>query len=254
MSVENVVRKRALMLERIGKSALNVKFPDEFELYVMALELVDSTGKTLRYFIFPVMPSSFEQSDTQIHNIKKTLSGVSVLSTPGFIPGDITLSGNFGRKFRVLLGSDYKDLANSFKDTSGKVTAKSSGKGAQEFFDDRVKTGYGCCKVLEDIVYDANALDADGGVRTLIFHNLALNNSYLVKAMSLRFSQSQDTNMIWNYSLVLKSIAGIEALFTKQQLEQQRQKLVVSGYIQDRLNNVMNALTSSIAKAEEKYS
>ena len=255
MSIENAVLRRGIALfGGLGKVGLNLKFPDEFELYVLALELIDSSGDTLRYFIFPVNPSNIDEAKPEITNIKKTLNGVVSLSTPNFVPTDITLTGNFGRKFKVLLGEDYQDFANSFKDTSsGKLTKKSVIKGVGEFFDERVKSGYGCTKILEDIVNESKQLDDFGGMKTLVFHNLALGNSYIVKPMSLRFFQSQESNMIWNYSLTLKSVAPLEALLNQQQLEEVRFRLSMSGWVQNQTNRLMNKLTEVVSKTNTNF-
>lgn len=252
MSVDNVARKYSAGIEQLGKVAMNARYPNEFELYMIALELIDSRGKTLNYFIFPVMPSSLSEDSQQIHNIKRTLGGVSVLSTAGFVPTDITLSGNFGRKFRVLLGDNWQDITSSFLDGSGQMTKDSFKEGSKEVFDQRVKTGYGCCKVLEEIVNSANLLDSIGGVKTMIFHNLALGNSYVVKSMGLTFSQTQESNMIWQYSLRLKSIAPLSALYSSKQLREQRLRLGVQGFLQSRVNTLVNSLSSMLARSTNK--
>lgn len=244
MSIENVVRKRTELVERVGKTALNVKYPDEFELYVIALELVDSKSNTLEYFIFPVMPNSIDESQPYINNIRKTQSGVSVMSSNNFNTVDINISGSFGRKFRVLLGADYKEFISSFKSESGKVTKSSFKKGIKDSFDKRIKTGYGCYKVLEDIIKQSGQLDLYGGVKTLIFHNLALGNSYIVKPLTLRPSQSQESNMIWNYTLNMKGIGNLKSLSSAKDLQEQRRRLVISGFTQSRVDGLLNTLTS----------
>lgn len=236
MSLEGAISKRTESLTRVGKIGLNVQFPTEFELYVLAFELIDSNSNTLQYFIFPVNPSSLEQSENFNSNVKKTQNGVVVLSSPNFIPLDISLSGTFGRKFRVLLGSDYKSFINSFKN--------SLKEGVKDFFDERVKSGYGCCKILEEIIRESNKLDEYGGVKTLILHNLAFGNSYIVIPTNLRFSMSQESNMIWNYQLSLKAI-GDRSIFTKaKQQTEQRFRLVLSGFLQSRVDNTLNTITT----------
>lgn len=258
MSIENAVSRRAGLLTQVGKSALNIMYPNEFELYLIALELVWFNGNkdnalgstTLSYFIFPVMPSSFDETKNKLTNIKKTLGGVSVLSSSGFNPTDISISGSFGRKFRVLLQTDYQDLISGFQ-TNGKTTLSSILSGGVNVFDSMTKTGYGCCKVLESI-YDAageQILDSSTGVSNtaLILHNLALGNSYFVKPLNLRFSQSQDSNMIWNYNLNLKSIAPLDSIYDNKDLQNQRQRLVISGYVQDRVDQTVNKITSLLS-------
>lgn len=243
MSIENAVRNKAVLLEQVGKSTLNTKYPKEFELYLCALELINEDGKTLRYFVFPVMPSNLEETQGHITNIKKTLAGVTVLSTPTFVPIDISISGNFGRKFRILLGADYVDFISSFKTEDGKVTQDSVAKGIGQTFDERIKTGFGCCKILEDIVNESNKVD-ENGIRSLIFYNPAFGNSYLVKPMNLKFSQSQETNMIWSYSLQLKAIASLESLQTSAEIEDEAKRLNTTGYVQKQVDRVVSGLTS----------
>lgn len=253
MSIDNVARNRLFQLERLGKAVMNMRYPKDFELYLCALELMDQEGNTLRYFVFPVMPSSMEENKPKITNIKKTLAGITVLSTPTFIPTEINLSGNFGRKFRILLGSDYTDFISSFKTVDGDITKESFRDGVVEVFDDRVKTGYGCIKILEEIVEQADQID-EKGVRRLVFYNLALGNSYLVKPMNLKFSQSEESNMIWNYSLQMKSIAPLESLMTSSELEDQRQRLIITGFIQKGVDNLVNKLTGLAARSENALS
>jgi hypothetical protein len=242
MSIENAVRNKALLIERLGKSALNVKYPREFELYVVALELVDGDGNTLKYFIFPVNPSSLDEVDPKLTNIKKTLAGVVSLSTTTFIPGDVTLSGNFGRKFKILLGGTFTSLISSFATQGGKVTLGSVKDGFQEFFDERIKTGYGCFKILEEIVEAADVVD-DKGPRRLIWHNLAFGTAYLVKPISLRKNMTQDTNMIHNYFLQLKTIAPLDVLKAAEKNEEERLKLSTTAYVQTQTDRLVNGLT-----------
>ena len=254
MSIENaVLRRTTALLGGLGKAALNLKHPDEFELYVLALELVDSNGDTLKYFVFPINPSNIDESKQEITNIKKTLNGVVSLSSPSFIPTDITLAGNFGRKFKVLLGEDYQEVLSSFKDSAtSKATGKSLKNGVKELFDKRIKTGYGCCKVLEEMIEDVKKTDENGGVKTLIFHNPALGNSYIVKPLSLRFFQSQESNMIWNYNLTLKSTAPLKAFMSAAQLEEVRYRLSATAWIQTQTNRVVNKLSEVVDKTLTK--
>lgn len=242
MSIENVARNRAVLLEQIGKAALNVQFPQEFELYVVALELVSASGKTLRYFIFPVMPSSIEEVRPELTNIKKTIGGISVVSDSSFVPKDINLAGTFGRKFRILLGEDFVEMTQSLK--TGQKTLKEA---AKDLFDVRAKTGYGCTKILQDIIEESKVVDEEGP-RRLYFYNLALGNSYMVKPMNLRFSMSEQSNMIWQYSLQLKAVAPLDQILTD--FKDQTKQLVITSYAQKQVNRIVNNLTRTIAQAD----
>jgi len=228
----------ASLLGGVGRAVLNIQFPKEFELYMCALELIDQEGTTLRYFIFPVMPSSIEETQPQITNIKKSLAGITVLSNPTFVPGDVSLSGNFGRKFRILLGNNYEDLISSFKRKDSREKAFKT-----QVFDSRIKTGYGCCKILEEIVAESKIVD-EKGIRRLIFYNPALGNNYLVKPLNLKFSMSQESNMIWNYSLTLKTVASLESFNSTLETKQSEERLVTTGYAQKQMGRVLSALTS----------
>lgn len=245
MSIENAARKHLGVLTSIGKVGLNIIHPKEFELYLCALELTDENYNTLKYFVFPVMPTNMDETQTLSSNIKKTLGGVVVLNTPTFIPRDIVIAGTFGRKFRVLLGDDMVDFTSSFTTTGG-VSPSSIAGGVGQIFDDRIKTGYGCLKILEEIVNAANIVDNIGS-RRLIFHNPALGNSYLIKPMSLKLSQSQETNMIWSYSLSMKAIASLEHLMSSQKLQNERLRLDATGYIQQATNRAIDAITQMIS-------
>lgn len=241
MTLDGAIAQQRAKVGEFGKAILNVQYPNEFELYLMGLELTDQNFNTIRYFVFPVMPSSIDENLPQLNNIKKTMAGVTVLSSPTFNPTDINLNGTFGRRFRVLLGTDASDLVSSFK-ADGKLTAKSILGGAASFFDNRIKTGYGCIKILQDIIDQSQQVD-EKGIRHLILYNPALGNNYLVKPINLRFNQSQDSNMIWNYNLQLKSIAPLESIKTQQQLKQARFRLNSTGYAQKQAQNVVNALS-----------
>lgn len=244
MSIEGVVLKHALSLVSIGKMGLNIAHPREFELYMCALELVDEDMNTLQYFVFPTMPTNMDESQTFASNVKRTLGGVTVLSTPTFTSKDVVLAGTFGRKFRVLLGESYEEVIASFKTETGKVTGKSLWRGVKNIFDKRVKTGYGCIKILEEIVEEVNKIDPETKkARRLILHNPAIGNSYIVKPVSLKQSMSQETNMLWSYSLNLKAVADLRDIYNKEELQQQRFRLVATGYIQRKIDTAVNGIT-----------
>lgn len=248
MSIEGVALKHASSLVSIGKIGLNIAYPKEFELYICALELVDEDFNTLQYFVFPTMPTNMDENQSFSSNVKKTLGGVVVINSPTFIPRDITLAGTFGRKFRVLLGDSYEELISSFKNQGGKLTGKSILGGIKTVFDKRVKTGYGCMKILEEIVNEANKIDPETKkARRLILHNPAIGNSYLVKPMSLKQSMSQETNMIWSYSLSLKAIANLEDIYSDEDLKKQRFRLNATSYLQKKIDAVINKVTELIS-------
>jgi hypothetical protein len=110
MGVQAAIAQRNGLLNSIGRSGLNMKYPDEFELYVIALELTDENFITQQYFVFPINPSSIEETEPKLTNIRKTLGGITVLRNTTFVPTQISLSGTFGRNFKVLIGEKYEDF------------------------------------------------------------------------------------------------------------------------------------------------
>jgi hypothetical protein len=242
MTLQQAALTQVAKLGEVGKAALNLQYPNEFELYVIALELTDQNFNTLKYFVFPIMPNGLDENIEQLVSVKKTMAGVSVLSSPTFNPTTISLNGSFGRSFKIVLGSDAQELLHSFTTSTGAVTGKSILAGAANFFDNRIKTGYGCIKILQDIIEQSQQVD-EKGIRHLILYNPALGNNYLVKAVNLRFNQSLDSNMIWNYNLQLKSIAPLEAIKTKQELDDARFRLNSTSYAQKQSQRLVNGLS-----------
>ncbi len=244
MSVESTFSRFDSLNRSIGKRALNALFPNDIELYVISLELVNSSKQTEGYFVFPINPSSINEPLNPIQSIKKTAGGVTTMNTTTFTPSDITLQGNFGRKFKFLLGKEVLNFsALKFTPSISKPTF------AQEF-DASIKTGYGCCKVLESIIKKSNTLDSNGQPYALYFYNLALGNSYLIKATSINFYQNQESNMIWNYNLTIKSLINVEDV-TEDNQNSLTQSLSANSAIQDRVNSIGNStsrLTSNFGK------
>ena len=176
---------------------LHVLFPEDFEFYNMALELVNNkTGIVTDRFIFPVMPDNVNIVNTKITNIRKTAQGVSVLNNNSFIPIDIRIDGTFGRKFKLTVGS--YELPDPSLVTSGMIPSVP--------FAASVKTGYGALKQLERL-YEKSTRTRDGKTNTLILYNMAYNQQYVVKPMSLQSNQGVSENMIWRYTLSLQAVA-----------------------------------------------
>ena len=210
----DLIKDRLVSLTNtIGKSGVSSLFPNDIELYFFALELV-SNGKILEYFVFPVNPQSIKESNTPLMNVKRTAGGITTLSTQTFVPTDITFSGNFGRNFKFLVNSQLISFSSlSFGDLSN-ITANN----ISQQFSPTIKSGYGCMKILERIVNKANQINKETGQPSQLYlYNLALGNNYLVKPVNVTFSQDLNSNMIWNYTLSLKSLARIEDITNTNQ-------------------------------------
>ena len=218
-----------------GKVGLNAVFPNDFEAYMMGLELVNGSGEVEEYFVFPVNPNQLVEVSKRITSIRKTLGGVSIHSTEKFIPTDITMQGTFGRKLKFLIGDDIINFAGlSFGFKKNRFKFDFNTNAAARELTRQVKTGYGCIKVLESVCNRSETLDENGKPYELYLYNLALGNSYLVKVLDLTFSQSEQMNMIWSYNLVLKSIAPIDQVKRRSALNLIR--ATGAGFVQSTAN------------------
>lgn len=196
-----------------GRSYINSLYPNEIEYYAAALELVDGDGFTEDFFSFPVMFKSYRENRVTNTNIEKTMAGVVITANPTFVPFDIHMNGNFGRKFKK---NPYSANANS-----GSSSTPGSSTDFQHqtlpsvtvtkkipVFSTEYKTGYGCYKIMERIILKAQKQDSNYKPYQLFFYNLALNSNYLVEPISLEPNQNRESsNMIWEYNLHLKAVA-----------------------------------------------
>jgi hypothetical protein len=174
-------------------SLLHALFPNDFEFYSIAFELINKLGVPTDRFILPVMPDSIEISKRKITNVRKTAQGVSVLTNNSFVPIDIKISGSFGRKFKMMVGSyEMPNLADGLPTSIP--------------FAGTVKTGYGAVKMLERL-YEKSTRASNGKTNRLIFYNLAFNQQYAVKILNFQASQSVSENMIWRYSMTIQAIS-----------------------------------------------
>ncbi len=209
-----------------ARSALHLSFPNDFEYYMMALELTDYEGRTIDYFVFPVNPDMYRQDEPSVTTIRKTMGGVSAVGNSSFVPIPIRINGNFGRKFRLMIGkdSDTPDFGVANYSTLSGVVNKEGfingigGKFKKATINSRVKTGYGATKILQAIC-DKSKADIDGKPNRLYFYNPAFGVNYLVKLVNFSPIQSHDSsNMIWNYELSLTAIALLESVVGSSKL------------------------------------
>jgi hypothetical protein len=194
---------------KVGRTILSTKYPSDFEMYIMSLELTDSEGRTIDYFSFPVMPQQITKTENKKVNIKKSASGVTVLISDSFTPSDLVIKGNFGRSFKLLLKPNVSsEEGYGFKGFFGNTHVEKAK------LDSGIKTGFGCIKILQDIIDKSIQLDSKGRPNRLYLYNMALSESYLVSITPQGFnlSQTYDSNMIWNYSLSLSILAPLEAI------------------------------------------
>jgi len=177
-----------------GRLALHTLFPDEFEYYLIAFEVVDGTKITDR-LILPVMPDRIAINQNKIINVKKTAAGIVSYMNDSFVPVNITISGTLGRRLRLLLGN---------KQTKG-IDEPTQGD-----FVPNVKTGYGATKLLQRIFDKSTQTNKAGKPYRIHFYNLAYNKNYLIQFRSFDLSQDPEHNMYWQYNITMTAIAPAE--------------------------------------------
>lgn len=206
-------------LNTATKMALNTLYPNEFEVYMVTLELVDKDDNLLDYFTFPINPESISKSQPYVKQIDRSYGAVVVNKTGKFAPQDITIKGNFGRQFKFVT----RDKSIKNVSWSGLLPWTKDDDSNLEF-NRYYKSGYGCFKIVQNICKKADELD-DGYARKLYFHNLALGESYLVEVLNFQGSQSSSSNMLWNYDLRMKIISNV---FDKNPVKTLGERLVTS--------------------------
>lgn len=207
--LNNISKKGANELHRtvidsvlkVGKSALHALIPDDYEYYLCSLELYDSDFNKEGFLSFVVMPDQISESHTPIQTMTKTHGGIVTTFNPTFAPIDISFSGTFGKKFRMVTNAvqdpSKKSGGNILNINFGKIGNLGVG----------VKSGYGLTKVLESILSKSNSTDYKGKPYFLVFNNYAFNTSYLVNVVNFQFTQSYEQNMIWYYNVALKAVS-----------------------------------------------
>lgn len=184
----------------VGKAAMHAAAPDDYEYYLMSLELIDSSYNQKGFISFVVMPDDISENHQPIQSVVKTHKGIVTVFNDSFAPVDISLSGSFGRKFRLIANIKDPGLArqkNLFNLNFGKMLGMGTG----------VKSGYGLTKVLEHILQNASLTADDGKPYFLIYKNYSLNTMYVVDVVSYSIRQSLGSNMMWNYSIQLRAVA-----------------------------------------------
>lgn len=240
-----------MIVPDISRAILSQIYPKDFEYYMVALELVNGAGDTIDYFAFPVLPTAITKSENKRISIKKSYRSTLVLTSTAFTPQDITIKGNFGRSFKILVG--VKEILNgvAFRNSTKagvfELSQLANGSTPQPVnqFEPFVKTGYGATKLLQSIIHKSDGSD-DTGPWRLYFYNFALGESYLVVApsKSLTLEQNDSTmNMIWNYTLNLTIIAPLESIKNKITTSS-TMKLLTKSAIQSNVNRVGREMSS----------
>lgn len=221
MATEPGNRRKQLFMD-LGRAGAHALFPNDFEYYLITLELVNSKDDTIDYLAFPVNPDAMGYTQTTLTNVKKTLGGIVELDTTSFIPRKMNFSGSFGRKFRILLKPlelsvkrGVNNLGNDNYGPGGGGQIPGTGKLeiTTNVFDPRIKTGYGTIKLLESILEKSKGLDEEGKPFRLYLYNPALGHNWMVTFKNFSASQDYSTsNMMWRYNVDLDIIAPLASI------------------------------------------
>lgn len=250
-TIRNTVNEQ---IANVGRAAVSNLFPRDVEYYMCALELTTAEGDTIDYFAFPIMPKNIQKSEHHKTSYYHGLNSTIILNTDTFTPGEITLSGDFGRSFKVLFDGLGKDIVKfrgvRFSRENGvythdDVNGKFNFKVPELAFS--IKSGYGCIKVLQSIISKAKG-QVDGKSFRLYFYNPALGESYLVVPTKnpLTIQQDESRNMIWGYTLNLTVLAPMEKVVTWDKRVTSLAKGTSIDLIQKGVNNLLGDLAKYV--------
>lgn len=248
MSREAVELNFNQKIRELGRGALNAIYKNDIEFYLLALEVVSSTGDTIDYFAWPVLPQEIRETHQEITNIRKTIGGVYVLKNTTFNPRVITLSGTFGRRFKLLVNNKQFELAGfrlSINNGKFKITPPNLLEERIPEFSSIAKTGYGCIKIIESMKEKSKQLDENGQPYSLYFYNPILGNNYQVEIMNFSHMQNEvENNMLPAYSLQLTAIAPLESVLSRLSNIKSALKNVSFSSLQKTANAIISNLKS----------
>lgn len=213
---------------KLVQGLMHVMSPFNYEYYLSAFELVDSNGRTVMYFQFPLNPQSITVSEQRGHDIQRTFSSVVVTDSDTFVPTIIDISGNFGRELKVMalnksgrteIGTAAAMISEEFTTDAIHNTYRARKWSKMIGANTLVMTGYGAIKMMQIITSCDTLLGKDNQPFKLIFHNYSAGDSMWVKVKNLQIKQSLDSNMIWNYTCNMDAIAPAEyvcGIFSKK--------------------------------------
>jgi len=229
-----IINKYMSLTKQLGKAAVSAFYPNDVEYYLCAFELVGSSGVE-GYFVFPIQPSSISKTEPSRTNIKKSLSGITVLKNSSFVPQELSIKGNFGRRFKILSNLNGTAFA------SVNIAKKSGLTFDTPTLSQSIKTGYGAIKVLQKIIEESNKVDNNGMPKQLYFYNMGLGESYLVTIppSGVNFTQTEDRNMIWQYSINMTILAPLKDVATPyENVSQANRNIMAKGAISKLINVV----------------
>lgn len=233
-------------VSQLGKAALHALYPNEFEYYSLSLELVDFLGRTVDYFTFPVLPSNIEENVRELTNVRKTMTGINVLKNPTFTPSQITISGDFGKMFKVIVNGQSIQFAGLSISQGHFTIDPLSAVRTFTQFSSFAKTGYGCVKVVEAMKQKSKQLDTNSKKPySLYLYNPILGNNYQVEFDSFKMGQNDKTNnMIHRYTMQFTSVAPLDTLLSRAANLKSAIKNLAFSNLQKSANQVAKNLSS----------
>ncbi len=248
MSLQAIEASFKEKLGQLGRVALSALYSKDFEAYVVALQLCNSNGDTVDYFSWPVLPDEIRETHSEITLIRKTIGGVYVLKNTTFNPRQISMSGTFGKRFKIVINNTPVSFAGfSLSQKNGKFNITPPNFLGQKVpeFSSFAKTGYGCVKVLESMKEKSKQLDENGKPHVLYFYNPVLGNNYQVEFNNFTHMQdSSQYNMLPAYSLQMTAVASLDSLLGSQ-LKSAIKNLSI-GVLQKSANNIATNLKSGL--------
>lgn len=237
--IKKIWESKALALGYTAAATLmSSLYQVDFEAYMIAFELCDSMGKTLDYFTFPIMPTEISIEEEIPVKVENTFGGVNSISSNVFVPKSINLSGNFGRQFRILVRNKVV-VPFAHKTIQERDYGVGGIQRKQLEVSNMLKTGFGCFKVLQSIINRSVEVDKYGECNKLYMYNLAYGESYVVKPITFRGSQSVSNNGIWNYDLNLKAVCPLH-------LDAHKKGKAVKAYTMAAAQSALNTALSGI--------
>lgn len=234
--------KHLEIVKDVGRMGLNLLYPNDFEYYLIIMELVDSEGRTVEYLSFPVNPESISYDDELLTNVKKTLGGVVATDIGTNRPKRISLTGTFGRKLRLLVDVDSPCDNSNTKSGVFSMTPNNGLEIKTNIFNARLKTGYGTTKILKAIVDKSVQLDEYNQPYKLYLYFPPLGESYLVKFQNFKLNQDYSTsNMLWKYNMTLTVLGELKDMLGSESSSVSQLKLPA---IQKGINLLFNKINS----------
>ena len=217
-------RKGLNLIFRLGKQIAASIFPNDFEYYLVTLELRDADDILVDLLAFPIQPSHLSESFSFNTTTTKTNEGIHILYNPSFQPVSINMRGNFGRNFKFLsaralplifkpIRTLKKKLTNSRRRQAGEAPLSDSkslldiDNKYKTFFNKIITTGHGCVKALEKICLVSKERDYLNRPFILRYYNSFSGNEFVAVVKGFEKNQDEGSNTIWNYSLSLTAVA-----------------------------------------------